>query len=111
MTIGSNKFGVRPPTTQAPTTARTRTRRSVKGKVLLPLVFVAALILIACGGGSGDRDQKLPSISSGSEVEMDQDLAPNFTLKTDTGGSLTLADYRGSKNVVLYFYPKDDTTG
>ena len=50
-------------------------------------------------------------IKEGHDMPDVGDLAPNFTLKTDTGGSLTLADYRGSKNVVLYFYPKDDTTG
>jgi thioredoxin-dependent peroxiredoxin len=39
------------------------------------------------------------------------DGAPDFTLKTDTGDDLTLSDYQGSKNVVLFFYPKDDTPG
>lgn len=36
------------------------------------------------------------------------DLAPDFTLPTDGGGSLTLSGLRGRK-VVLYAYPKDDT--
>ena len=36
--------------------------------------------------------------------------APAFTLETDTGESLSLKDLKG-KNVVLYFYPKDDTSG
>jgi peroxiredoxin Q/BCP len=36
--------------------------------------------------------------------------APDFTLLDDTGTPRTLSDYRG-KNVVLYFYPKDDTPG
>ena len=36
--------------------------------------------------------------------------APNFTLPTDGGGDITLADFKGQK-VVLYFYPKDDTPG
>lgn len=36
--------------------------------------------------------------------------APDFTLDTDGGGSVTLSDYR-TKKVVLYFYPKDDTPG
>jgi thioredoxin-dependent peroxiredoxin len=35
--------------------------------------------------------------------------APAFTLATDTGESLSLKDLKGKK-VVLYFYPKDDTT-
>lgn len=35
--------------------------------------------------------------------------APDFSLDTDEGPR-TLADYRG-KRLVLYFYPKDDTSG
>jgi thioredoxin-dependent peroxiredoxin len=36
--------------------------------------------------------------------------APDFTLQTDSGESLTLSKLRG-KPVVLFFYPKDDTSG
>lgn len=36
--------------------------------------------------------------------------APDFTLPTDGGGSVTLSALKG-KPVVIYFYPKDDTTG
>ena len=36
--------------------------------------------------------------------------APAFTLDTDTGERLALRDLRG-RPVVLYFYPKDDTSG
>lgn len=38
------------------------------------------------------------------------DLAPNFTLPKDGGGEISLEALRG-KTVVLYFYPKDDTSG
>jgi peroxiredoxin Q/BCP len=38
------------------------------------------------------------------------DKAPDFTLPTDGGGKVALAKLRGQK-VVLYFYPKDDTSG
>jgi peroxiredoxin Q/BCP len=38
------------------------------------------------------------------------DKAPDFTLPTDGGGTLTLSMLKGKK-VVLYFYPKDDTSG
>jgi peroxiredoxin Q/BCP len=38
------------------------------------------------------------------------DHAPDFTMPTDGGGSVTLSKLRG-KPVVLYFYPKDDTSG
>jgi peroxiredoxin Q/BCP len=36
--------------------------------------------------------------------------APDFELKTESGESVKLSDLRG-KQVVLYFYPKDDTPG
>lgn len=38
------------------------------------------------------------------------DIAPDFTLPRDGGGEVTLSDLRG-RPVVLYFYPKDDTSG
>ena len=38
------------------------------------------------------------------------DRAPDFKLPTDGGGNLALKDLKG-KFVVLYFYPKDDTSG
>ncbi|MEI8394641.1 MAG: peroxiredoxin [Rhodospirillaceae bacterium] len=37
-------------------------------------------------------------------------VAPDFTLTTDSGGTVTLSALRG-RMVVLYFYPKDDTSG
>ena len=38
------------------------------------------------------------------------DKAPSFTLPADGGSKVSLADLKG-KSVVLYFYPKDDTSG
>ncbi|MDF1750615.1 MAG: thioredoxin-dependent thiol peroxidase [Alphaproteobacteria bacterium] len=38
------------------------------------------------------------------------DIAPDFTLPTDGGSSVSLSALKG-KPVVLYFYPKDDTPG
>jgi peroxiredoxin Q/BCP len=38
------------------------------------------------------------------------DEAPDFTLRADDGGEVTLSSLRG-RQVVLYFYPKDDTPG
>jgi len=37
--------------------------------------------------------------------------APNFTLSNQTGKNISLINYKDEKNVVLYFYPKDDTSG
>ncbi|MCO5729944.1 thioredoxin-dependent thiol peroxidase [Rhizobium sp. SSA_523] len=36
--------------------------------------------------------------------------APDFTLARDGGGTVSLSDFRG-KPVIVYFYPKDDTSG
>jgi peroxiredoxin Q/BCP len=38
------------------------------------------------------------------------DAAPDFQLKDQNGNDVKLSQYRG-KHVVLYFYPKDDTSG
>ncbi len=38
------------------------------------------------------------------------DHAPDFTLPRDGGGTVSLADFAG-RNVIVYFYPKDDTSG
>jgi peroxiredoxin Q/BCP len=37
--------------------------------------------------------------------------APEFSLNDQNGKKVSLADFRGQKNVVVYFYPKDDTPG
>ena len=39
------------------------------------------------------------------------DKAPVFTATTNEGSTWKLADYLGKKNVVVYFYPRDDTPG
>lgn len=38
------------------------------------------------------------------------DVAPDFSVATSGGGNLSLAGLKG-KNVILYFYPRDDTPG
>jgi peroxiredoxin Q/BCP len=39
------------------------------------------------------------------------DTAPDFTLGAQDGRAVSLHDYRGSRNVIVYFYPKDFTRG
>ncbi|WP_455478364.1 peroxiredoxin [Bartonella sp. B10] len=41
---------------------------------------------------------------------MKGNYAPDFDLPRDGGGKLRLSDFQG-KPIVLYFYPKDDTSG
>ncbi|MDZ4260754.1 MAG: peroxiredoxin [Pseudomonadota bacterium] len=40
-----------------------------------------------------------------------QQPAPDFNSPNQNNTPITLAQFRGRKNVVLYFYPKDDTPG
>jgi peroxiredoxin Q/BCP len=42
-------------------------------------------------------------------IEIGQ-KSPDVTLPRDGGATVSLSDFKG-KNVVLYFYPKDDTSG
>ena len=39
------------------------------------------------------------------------DKAPDFTLLSQTGESVTLSKLMGKKTIVLYFYPKDESKG
>lgn len=73
-------------------------RRTFLGVLLTCIAILSCLITppaLAMGG-------KLPNINQ---------LAPEFTLPTNTGdGEVSLSDFRG-KWVVLYFYPQDFTAG
>ena len=51
-----------------------------------------------------DSDDELRSVTDGA-------IAPDFKLQSDDGKSYSLSDFKGKKQVVLYFYPKDDTPG
>ena len=39
------------------------------------------------------------------------DAAPTFTLRSQSGDAVNLQDLIGKKEIVLYFYPKDNTPG
>jgi peroxiredoxin Q/BCP len=43
-------------------------------------------------------------------LEINQ-TAPEFTVTNQGEQNVNLSDFRGKQNVVLYFYPKDDTPG
>jgi peroxiredoxin Q/BCP len=49
--------------------------------------------------------------SSGDLVLKEGEKAPDFSLKSGNGTTIRLSDFRGKSNVVLYFYPKDQTPG
>jgi peroxiredoxin Q/BCP len=39
------------------------------------------------------------------------DVAPDLRLRDQHGNEVVLSSFRGKKNLVVYFYPKDDTPG
>jgi thioredoxin-dependent peroxiredoxin len=51
------------------------------------------------------------SCKAQSVVLKEGDKAPDFTLQSDEGKSITLSDLEGKSSVILYFYPKDRTPG
>jgi thioredoxin-dependent peroxiredoxin len=66
--------------------------------VLGVLAIVAVVTLIVSRANAGDKE---PAVGT---------AAPNFTLNSQDGKPVSLSDFKG-KWVVLYFYPKDMTTG
>lgn len=65
---------------------------------LIPAVALAAMIVLRPAHAA---DESMPSVGQS---------APTFTLPSQDGSPIALDSYRG-KWVVLYFYPKDMTTG
>jgi peroxiredoxin Q/BCP len=39
------------------------------------------------------------------------DVAPDFEVQDDQGRTVRLSDFKGAKDVLLWFYPKADTPG
>lgn len=79
---------------------------------LLKHTLVIAAVVPLLGGialvRSGHADHNPDSTETGIREGM---VAPDFTLPDQAGTEYTLSQFRGEKNVVLYFYPKDDTPG
>ncbi len=54
-------------------------------------------------------DKMLSGARGGTMLKVG-DIAPDFSVKSHQGGTVSLKDFKG-KNVILYFYPKADTPG
>jgi peroxiredoxin Q/BCP len=70
-------------------------RKAVSLVFAAVLVFAVALVTVHAASGT------LPAVGQ---------VAPGFTLPSQDGTRISLSSYRG-KWVVLYFYPKDGTSG
>jgi peroxiredoxin Q/BCP len=77
--------------------------------VRIPLLFIFAaaavvavsIVAVRAAGQNGQNEQVLPAVGQ---------VAPGFTLPSQDGSQISLESFRG-KWVVLYFYPKDMTSG
>jgi peroxiredoxin Q/BCP len=69
-------------------------------KLILP-ALTAVLAVAACAGIARAADDAMPAVGQ---------VAPTFTLPSQDGSQIALDSFHG-KWVVLYFYPKDMTTG
>jgi peroxiredoxin Q/BCP len=65
--------------------------------LIVPAILIAAAIMV-------------PRMTRAASVPAIGTAAPDFTLNSQEGTPISLSQYRG-KWVVLYFYPKDMTTG
>ena len=61
------------------------------------ILFFVSIIFTSCGGNA-------ENLKVGN-------AAPDFTLQDSDGTNYTLSDYNGKKPVVIYFYPKANTSG
>ena len=69
------------------------------------VAFVAALLVLLAGAALSIR-----GLADDTALPQAGQAAPNFTLPSQDGSKISLDSFRG-KWVVLYFYPKDMTTG
>ena len=65
---------------------------------------ILAIIFLMTGSDKGG------SMTTQTELKVGQD-APSFKLKSYPSGEYSLEQFKGKKNVILAFYPKDDTPG
>lgn len=86
--------------------------KAAKGRSGAGRAFGAAAAGMAAGamlkseGGSPSTEEEparaIPEVGA---------MAPSFSLSASDGSTIDLGKYKGSRKVVLYFYPKDDTPG
>ena len=74
--------------------------------LFLAALAVALLLAGGCTDGDGTTDGDAAVEQDGLEVGT---MAPDFRLKNQDQTTVALSDYKGTKNVILVFYPADFT--
>jgi len=76
--------------------------------VVVGVVLVACVARVPSGAGSVGKDGK-PRDSSAMLAVGEN--APDFTVRDESGNEVALSKFKGAKNVVLVFYPGNETPG
>lgn len=76
---------------------------------------VTGLVLIAAGFLFTSTANQTFAKDAQTKAEKSHDVkvgdkAPDFTLKSGSGQTVSLSDFKGKKSVVVFFYPKDETS-
>lgn len=66
-------------------------------KIKSLMTFFSSILIFSCGGSAENLKEGM--------------TAPDFTLQDSNGDSYTLSSFRGKSPVVIYFYPKANTSG
>jgi peroxiredoxin Q/BCP len=79
-------------------------------KALGAFVLLFSGLGLACNDSSKAQPAPAPAVSSAPAELAVGSAAPDFEAPTQTGSAFKLSAQKG-KTVVVYFYPKDETTG
>ena len=77
------------------------------------LLFLSGALLFACSNDPSSSSGEKPGINNNkmaTKIEIGS-KAPDFSLPDQRGNRVNLSDYLGKSNLVLFFYPKDESYG
>ena len=74
----------------------------------LAILLLASLTIAGCSDGTSTDSGSADDAAEQDGLEIGTQ-APDFRLKNQDQTTVALSDYRGTKNVILVFYPADFT--
>jgi peroxiredoxin Q/BCP len=110
-TKATRKPAKKKPVAKTPVRSATKKTPAKKAKKTVAKTTVARKVVAKPAAKAKEVAKAGPAASKATSPTLAiGKAAPNFTLPTDGGGSLSLSELQG-RPVVLYFYPRDDTPG